>query len=122
MEADIVITIALATAVVLIVNQLGRVLRTMMMHRTVREALTRESALAPELLDRIGEEKPGGSFGDDRIGVVLIAIGLAVIGFGLLAADADDVRNAAGVALFPLLVGGALLGRHLVLRRSRSAP
>jgi hypothetical protein len=120
MEADIVMAIALATAVVLIVNQVGRVLRAMMMHRTVREAMTRENALAPQLLDRIDEEKSAGRFGDDRIGVVLIALGLAVIGFGLLAADADDMRNAAGVALFPLLVGAALLGRHLVIRRSRT--
>ncbi|MBV8687383.1 MAG: hypothetical protein JOZ90_13050 [Alphaproteobacteria bacterium] len=118
MEADIVMAIALATAVVLIVNQLGRVLRTMMMHRTVREALTRDSA-SPELLDKIAQEKSGGSLGDDRIGVVLIAIGIAILGFGLLAGDADDVRNTAGIALFPLLVGGALLGRHLVIRRAR---
>jgi hypothetical protein len=119
MEADMVISIAIATAIVLIVNQFGRVLRAMMLHRTIRKGMTEGSSLTPELLDRIDQEKSGPGFGDDRIGVVLIAIGLAVLGFGLIAADWDDVHNAAGISLFPLLVGGALLGRHLVIRRAR---
>jgi hypothetical protein len=119
MEADIVISIAIATAVVLIFNQFGRILRAMMLHRTIRRGFTEGSSLTPELLDKIDQEKSGQRFGDDRIGVVLVALGLAVIGFGLIAADADDLRNAAGVGLFPLLVGAALLGRHLVIRRAR---
>jgi hypothetical protein len=119
MEADMVISIAIATAIVLIVHQLGRVLRTMMLHRTIRKGMTEGSSLTPELLDRIDRKKPGPGFSDDWIGVVLIAIGLAILGFGLIAADGDDVRNAAGISLFPLLVGAALLGRHLVIRRAR---
>jgi hypothetical protein len=119
MEADIVIAIAMATALVLIVNQLGRVMRAMMLHRTIRKGMTEGSNLTPELLDRVDQEKAGQGFGDDRIGVVLIAIGLAVLGFGLLTGDADDLHNTAGISLFPLLVGAALLGRHLVIRRAR---
>ena len=83
--------------------------------------MSRDSNLTPELLDRIDEEKPASGNGDDRIGVVLVAIGLAVLGYGLITGDPDDIRNMAGIALFPLLVGGALLGRHIVLRRSRDA-
>ena len=93
MAADIVITIALATAVVLIFSQFGRVLRAMMMHRTVRDALTRESNLTPELLAKIEDEKATAGFGDDRIGLVLLAIGFAIIGFGLLTGSPDDARN-----------------------------
>jgi len=121
MEVDIIMTIALATAVILIVNQIGRILRARMLHRTIREGLSRDSNLTPELLDRIDDEKPATGSGDDRIAVVLIAIGLAVLGYGLITGDADDIRNMTGIALFPLLVGGALLGRHIVVRRLRDA-
>lgn len=121
MEEDIVIAIAIATAAVLIVNQLGRILRTMMLHQTIRRGFSEGSPLAPELLDRIEAKRTGQSFADDRIGVVLIAIGLAVFGFGIIAnSDPDDIRSAVGASLFPLLVGAALLGRHLVIRRTRA--
>jgi hypothetical protein len=114
-----VIAIAFAVATVLIVNQLGRVLRTMMLHRTIRTGMTQGSNVTPELLDRIDREKSGSATDDDRIGIVLIAIGLAVLGFGLLSGDLDDLHNTAGISLFPLFVGAALLGRHLVIRRAR---
>jgi hypothetical protein len=120
MEADIVISVAIATAVVLIVNQIGRVLRAMMLHQTIRRSFMDGSPLAPALIDRIDQKKSYQGFGDDRVGVVLIAVGLAVLGFGLIAGgDPDDVRAAVGSSLFPLLVGAALLGRHLVIRRTR---
>ena len=118
MAADIIMMIAVMTAVVLVANQIGRIFRAMMMHRTVREAMTRDSGLAPQLLDRIDQEKPGVWFGEDRIAIVLLAIGFAILGFGALTGDADDVRNAAGISLFPLFVGAALLGRYLLTRRS----
>jgi len=120
MEEDIVITIAIAAAVVLIAGQIGRVLRTMILHRTIRRGFMEGSPLAPELIDRIDQKRTSQSFSDDRIGVVLIALGLAVFGFGIIAGgDPDDVRAAVGSSLFPLLVGAALLGRHLVIRRAR---
>jgi len=120
MEEDMVITIAIAAAVVLIAGQIGRVLRTMILHGTIRRSFSEGSPLAPELIDRIDRRKGGQGFSDDRIGVVLIAIGLAVLGFGIIAGgDPDDIRAAVGSSLFPLLVGAALLGRHLVIRRAR---
>jgi hypothetical protein len=119
MAADIIMTIAAIAGIVLVANQIGRIFRTMMMHRTVREAMTRDSGLAPQLLDRIDQEKRGGVwFGEDRIAIVLLAIGFAILGFGALTGDADDVRNMAGIALFPLFVGAALLGRYLIARRT----
>lgn len=118
MAGDVITMIAIMTAVVLMANQLGRVFRAMMMHRTVREAMTRDNGLAPQLLDRIDQEKAPAFFGEDRIAIVLLAIGFAILGFGILTGDAEDVRNAGGIALFPLFVGAALLGRHLVTRRS----
>jgi ABC-type phosphate transport system permease subunit len=119
MEEDIVIAIAFAMAAVLIVNQLGRVFRALMLHRTIRKGIEHNNALTPELFDKIEEQKgSGGGFGDDRIGLVLLAIGLATIGFGLIQGSAENIRNLTSIALFPLFVGGALFGRWYVRRRA----
>src|SRR5687767_14065048 len=99
MEADIVISIAMVTGAVLLFNQLGRIFRARMLHRTIREALSRDSALTPELLDRIEEKQPQ-SGGDSRIGLVLLALGLALFCFGMIQGDAEDIRNLGGIALF----------------------
>ena len=117
MEADIVISIAVVTGVVLIINQLGRIARSRMLHKTVREALSRDSNLTPELLASIEEQQPARGGGDGRTGLVLLALGWAVLGFGALTGDVEDFRNVAGIALFPLFVGTALLGRAWYLRR-----
>jgi hypothetical protein len=116
MEADIVISIALVSGVVLIFNQIGRILRARAMHKTIREALSRDSNLTPELLDRIEQEKNGG-FGDTRMGLVLVALAAALFAYGLIQGDADDIRNLASIAVFPLFVGAALLGRIWYLAR-----
>jgi hypothetical protein len=118
MEADIIGFIAIAVAVTVAIVQLGRVLRTMMLHRTVRDALTRDNALGPALLDKLEEPKSGGGFGDDRIGLVLLAIGFAAIGFALIQGSQDTIKNVTGMALFPLFVGAVLLGRFIWNRRT----
>jgi hypothetical protein len=43
---------------------------------------------------------------------VLIAIAIALALFGLIQGDQDDIRNLGGAALFPGLVGVALLIRY----------
>lgn len=116
MEADIIIGIAIATAAVLIVNQLGRVLRALMLHRTIRKGMIHGSAITPELLEKIEEQKPA-SGGDDRTGLVLMALAAAIIGFGALAAATDDLRDVIGISLFPMFVGAVLFGRHWYNRR-----
>src|SRR5687767_10178083 len=116
MEADIIISIALVTGFVLFVHQLGKILRTYAVNKTVREALSRNSTLAPELLDRIEEQKSSG-LGDTRAGLVLVALAAALFAFGLIQGDPEDIRNLASIAVFPLFVGAALLGRIWYLRR-----
>lgn len=115
MEVDIVITISLATAFIVFVTQIGRIIRSNSMHRTIREALSRDSNLTPELLDRIEQDKSQG-FGDARIGLVLVALGAALFVFGLVqgGSDAEDIRK---ISIFPLFVGAALLGRIWYLGR-----
>ena len=118
MEPDIIITIALMIMIMFGLFQLARIIRTFAVQRTLREALLRGSTLTPELL--AGMEEPAQRQGsrDDRIGVVLIAIALALIGFGVLMNSHDNLRAMTGVALFPLFVGIALLGRLWLVRRS----
>ena len=116
MEPAVIILLAAATAAVLIFNQIARLLRAMMLHRTVREAISRESALTPDLLDKIDEPKKSDG-GDDRVGLVLIALGAAMIAFALLQGSADTIHNLVPASVFPLFVGAVLAGRHWLLRR-----
>lgn len=118
MEADIAISIALVTGAVLIVNQLARLIRGRQMHKTVREALARDSGAVPALIAKIDEAAPSASgSADERAGLVLLALAVALALYAVIAMPADDIRQLAGLALFPGLVGAVLLGRSIVARR-----
>lgn len=102
-----------------------RLLQAWMLHRTLRDAINRDSPMAGTLVDRIGSgdlsapRLPRGN--DDRTGLVLVALGIAVTGFSLIVGDPEWVRYGIGASLFPALVGAALLVRHSLLRRSDEA-
>jgi hypothetical protein len=101
-----------------------RLLQAWMLHRTLRDAIQRDSSIAPTLVDRIGRDLSGprvtrGS--DDRTGLVLVALGIALAGFSLIVGDPEGLRYGLGAALFPALVGAALLVRHYLLRRRDEA-
>jgi hypothetical protein len=119
MEFDVLIFAILTTGAVLIVTQAARLLRTAILHRTVREAISRNSDAVPSLMAGI-EEKPARST-DDRTGLVLLALGVAVFLFGLIQGDPDDIQNMAAISVFPLLVGAALLGRYVYRKRQGEA-
>jgi hypothetical protein len=119
MEFDVLIFGVLTAGAVLIVNQLARIVRARILHRTIREAIGRDSAFLPALLE--GVEEKAAPARDDRTGLVLIALGTAVFLFGVVQGDADDIRNMAGIALFPFLVGVVLLVRFLYIRRGGRA-
>ena len=99
-----------------------RLIQAWMLHRSLREAIKRDSAHAGMLVDRIGRNDLGGlraeAGTDDRTGMVLIAIGIAIAGFTLIANQQDWLRLGLGAALFPTLVGAALLLRHYLVRRA----
>jgi hypothetical protein len=97
-----------------------KMIQAWMLHRTLRDAIKRDSATAAGLVDKI--DRSGGDDvqrlgGDDRNGLVLIAIGLALLGFALVVDDPEWLRYGLGASLFPMLVGFALVGRHLWLRK-----
>jgi hypothetical protein len=95
-----------------------KLIQAWMLHRTLRDAIQRDSPLASGLVDKIDSKEEGQRLGgDDRNGLVLIAIGLALMGFSLVVNEVEWLRYGIGASLFPLLVGFALLGRHFWLRK-----
>ena len=121
MEADILITISLVTGAVLIINQIARLIRNASLQRTVREAIVRDSSAAADLIARIDEGAPRATLGDERAGLVLIALAAALALYGFIAAPADDLANVVGLAVFPGFVGIALFGWALWVRRRGEA-
>ena len=117
-DLDVVlVAAAMATAAVLIVIQLGRLWRAGMLHRTIREAISRDSPNVAELLAGVAEEpKPAGA-NDDRTALVLIALGLALLLFSALQNSEDALRQMGGASVFPIFVGIALLIRHYLARK-----
>jgi hypothetical protein len=117
-DLDVVLVIAaLTTGSVLIVIQLGRLWRAGMLHKTIREAISRDSAAVADLLAGVEEQpKPTGA-NDDRTAFVLIALGLALLLFAAIQNSEDMLRQIGGASVFPIFVGVALLIRHYLARK-----
>lgn len=101
---------------------LARLLHAWMLHRSIRRALDAKSDAVSPLIDKLNKpyEHIGGQSpdtpGDDRNALVLLAIGLAMAGFGLIQGHEQLIRTSAGAALFPVFVGIALLVRRRLAR------
>lgn len=104
---------------------LARLLHAWMLHRSIRRALEAKSDAVSPLIDKLNKpyEHLGGqgekeivSGGDDRNALVLLAIGLAMAGFGIIQGHEELIRISAGAALFPAFVGIALLVRRRLAR------
>ncbi|AJA10614.1 Putative secreted protein [Sphingopyxis fribergensis] len=101
---------------------LARLLHAWMLHRSIRRALEAKSDAVSPLIDKLNKpyEHIGGQIpdapGDDRNALVLLAIGLAMAGFGLIQGHEQLIRTAVGAALFPIFVGIALLVRRRLAR------
>ncbi|HYJ29256.1 MAG TPA: hypothetical protein VEW25_02825 [Allosphingosinicella sp.] len=117
MNPDAIIFAILTTGAVLIVTQLARLLRAWMHHRTLREAISRDNSSVPELLGALDQEQPTPGGGDERTGFVLIALGVALFLYSLVSVELRDIGPVAGAALFPILVGAALLVRFYIARK-----
>ncbi len=117
-DLDVVLIFAaLTTGAVLIIIQLGRLWRAGMLHKTIREAISRDSPAAAELVAGVGEEQKPVGANDDRTALVLIALGLALLLFSALQGSEDTLRQMGGASVFPIFVGIALLIRHYLARK-----
>ncbi|MBA3837117.1 MAG: hypothetical protein H2054_01725 [Sphingomonas sp.] len=101
------------------VIQVLRLAHATLLHLTLRKAISVDAPIARDLVDKIDQrmERQGELPGDDRNGLVLIALGLAIAGFGLIQQD-GTLRSMLGAALFPLFVGIALLIRRWLVERA----
>ena len=97
-----------------------RLIGTAILHTTVRRVVDRDPERAQQLIEKLGQPAERG--GDDRLAIILVAVGAAMIGAALVAVDDPGmIRVAIGAALFPLLVGGALWLRLFLIARTRRA-
>jgi hypothetical protein len=101
MEADIAGFITIGLVVAFIAGQVFRTLRTHSAQKTLREAISRGVPVTPEMLME-AEKAPEAGAND---------LALAIVGFGLIQGSTDAIKGSAGIALFPLFVGIALLLR-----------
>lgn len=106
---------------------LARIIHAFMIHRSVRKAIEAKSGDAGALIDKLNkpydlasEEAKRPRAGDDRLALVLIAIGFAIAGFGLVLGQEQLIRGSIGAALFPLLVGGALIVSRRLQKREQA--
>jgi hypothetical protein len=120
MEVDIIVTIGLAAVALFFIAQISRVLRNRALHATLRKSVESGQPLTPELVENLDRAPEPGS-GDQRIGFVLIALGLALVAAGAIAGS-NDLRDMAAVSMFPLFVGAALLLRLKMATKRQVEP
>lgn len=109
MQVDIIFAIGLAAVALFFIAQVSRVLRNRALHATLRKSVESGQPLTPELIENLDRAPEPGS-ADQRIGFVLIALGLALIAAAAINGG-SDFRDLVALSMFPLFVGGALLLR-----------
>jgi hypothetical protein len=115
---EMVVSIALAAAIALVLIALIRLGMTVTTHRTLRKAVETNPQLAEGLLQKLTANRERS--GDDKLAIVLVAIGVAMAVAPIIAIDDPGiVRFAVAAALFPLLVGGALWLRNRAAQRAQ---
>ena len=118
MEVDIVIGVAMALVVIFLIGQTARTIRANAMHKTLRKAVEKGQEIDPALIDRL-DRAPAPGTTDSRIGLVLVAIALALFLAAMMNPGQDNWRQLVTIGLFPLLVGAALLVRPYLSARLR---
>lgn len=107
----------------LIALLVARLLHAWLLHRSINKSIDAKSDAAGALIEKVNKpvelNARSDAPGDDRNGLVLVAIGLAMAGFGVIQGDEQTIRLAAGASLFPLLVGAALIIRRQILKREQ---
>jgi len=115
---EMIVSIAVAGALVLGFIAVLSLFAARIRHTTIRKAIDTNPELAAGMLDKLTARKERS--GDDRLALVLIAIGVAMAVAPVIAVDDPGiVRFAIAASLFPLLVGGALWLRYRAVERAR---
>jgi hypothetical protein len=110
MQVDIIFAFGIAAVILFFIAQMSRIIRSQAMHKTLRKGIEQGQVLTPALIAQF-DRPPVPGVADQRIGFVLIALGLALMAAGAIAPPPADFRGAAAISMFPLFVGIALLLR-----------
>ena len=116
---EMVVMIAVTSAMLLAFIHVLRLITTFLVHRTISKAIDSDPPKADEMIARLGD--PGSSGDDDRFSTILIAVGVAMIAASLVVGDPAWMHYGIAAALFPLLVGTALWLRLFIQRRTQRA-
>ena len=114
---EMIVMVAVTAAMALGFVHLLRLAGTAILHKTVRRVVDRDPASAETLIAQLGQPRQPG--GDDRLSVILIAVGIAMIAASVVIGDPSWMHYAIAGALFPLIVGTALWLRLVMLERAR---
>ena len=118
MEVDIIISLGIAAVILFTIAQLSRIVRANALHKTLRKAIEQGQTLDPELIERL-DRAPEPGVADQRIGLILVALALALFVASMINPGEDNYRQLITIGLFPLFVGAALLARPWLARRTR---
>ena len=115
---EMIVTVAIVAAIALVVIQLFRLAATAIRHKTVRRVIDRDPTAAEAVITELRmPDTPGG---DDRLGVILFALGIATLLASFTAGNTGGWTDyGVGAAMFPLVVGAALVLRHYVIERAK---
>ena len=115
---EMIVSVALVAALALGFVSILRLIGTVILHRTIRRAVDRDPDQAQELITTLGQPKE--RTGDDRLATILFAIGLAIAAGSVIAVDDPGlIRVGIAASLFPLIMGGALWLRLVLIERAR---
>jgi hypothetical protein len=113
---EMIVMIAAFTALALSFIHVLRLVGTWIVHRTIRTVADKDPVAVQPLLEQFLAPKVAS--GDDRLSVILISVGVAMLLASLIVGGPDVVHYGAAAAVFPLVVGTALWLRLFFLARS----
>ena len=112
---EMIIMIAVVSALALSFIHLLRLIATAIHHKTVRRVIDRDPAAAEGLISQIG--MPATRTSDERLSTILIAFGIAMIAASIVIGDPNWMHYGVAAALFPLVIGTALWLRLFIAGR-----
>jgi len=115
-STEMVAFVAVVAAVILGFISLIRLIGIWIVHRTIRNAVDKNPEAVESLLAQL--VAPTGNDGDERLSVILVAVGIAMIVASVIV-GADWMHYSVAAACFPLIVGTALWLRLILTQRAR---
>lgn len=111
---EMIVSVAIIAALALVGIQLLRLAATAIRHRTIRQVIDKDPNAAEAVISELRTpETPGG---DDRLGLILLALGIAMLGASFTAGGTGGWTDyGVGASMFPLIVGAALMLRHYMI-------